>query len=144
MAYSIVAACVLLLKYEVNPDVEDYAQDTRPWGLGKILNFERINNPTRFTSGIATIIVTLYAVLCIWMSLVISRMSGKILDGDVLAIVLLVLPIFGIVVSMNVLVRQPKSSKILTFSVPFTPWFPALSIMINIYLMVCCKTTSQI
>lgn len=136
MAYSIVAACVLLLKYEVDdPETEEFAQDKRTGSFSKIWNSDRVSTPTRYTSGLVTIIVTLYAVLCIWMSLVISIMGGKVLEGNALAITLLAIPIAAIVLSLAVLVRQPKSSKVLTFSVPFTPWFPALSIMINIYLM---------
>lgn len=136
MAYSIVAACVLLLKYEVDdPDTEEYIQDKRTGTFRKIWNSDRITIPTNYTSGLATIIVSLYAVLCMFMSLVISLMGGKIIEGDALAIVLLTLPIVAIILSLIILVRQPKSSKILTFTVPFTPWFPALSIMINIYLM---------
>lgn len=134
MAYSIVAACVLLLKYEVD-DHEAMIVDKRNSSIGKIFNSDRLTTPTQFTSGLATIIVSLYAVFCMWMSLIISNMGGKILEGNALAIVLLILPITAIVISMIILVRQPKSAKILTFSVPFTPWFPALSIMINIYLM---------
>jgi solute carrier family 7 (cationic amino acid transporter), member 2 len=136
MAYSIVAACVLLLKYEVDdPETEEYIQDKRTGTLSKIWNSEQIRIPTKFTSGLATILVSLYALFCVCMSLVISLMGGKILDGDALAITLLSLSIAAIILTMTILVRQPKSSKILTFTVPFTPWFPALSIMINLYLM---------
>lgn len=136
MAYSIVAASVLILKYEVDDlESEENIQDNRTGSFSKIWNSDRITIPTKFTSGLATILVSLYAVFNMWMALVISMMGGKILDGDALAITLLAVPIVVIVVIMITLVRQPKSSKILTFTVPFTPWFPALSIMINIYLM---------
>jgi solute carrier family 7 (cationic amino acid transporter), member 2 len=136
MAYSIVAACVLLLRYEVDdPESEEYILDNRAGSFSKIWNSEGISIPTKFTSGLATILVTLYAFFCGWMSLVISLKGSKILDGDAVGITLLSIPIVAIVIILTILVRQPKSSKILTFSVPFTPWFPALSIMINIYLM---------
>lgn len=136
MAYSIVAACVLLLKYEIDdPVTEEFVHDKRIGIFKKVFNLDRLTIPTTFTSGLVTIIVTLYAVFCLWMSLVIMFMGGKILEADATAIVLLVLPVAAIIVSMTILVRQPKSSKILTFSVPLTPWFPALSIMVNIYLM---------
>jgi len=136
MAYSIVAACVLLLKYEIDdPETEEYVQDNRRSGFGKIWNSERLTVPTVYTSGLATICVTLYACWCIWMALVLANMGERLGDADALAIVLLSLPIVLIIITMTILVRQPKSSKILSFSVPFMPWFPALSIMINIYLM---------
>jgi solute carrier family 7 (cationic amino acid transporter), member 2 len=136
MAYSIVAACVLLLKYEIDdPETEEYIHDKRKGILSKIWNSDGVSIPTKFTSGLATVLVTLYAAFCGLMALVISMMGSKIIEGDALAITLLSVTIFFIVTIMTLLVRQPKSSKILAFSVPFTPWFPALSIMINIYLM---------
>jgi solute carrier family 7 (cationic amino acid transporter), member 2 len=137
MAYSIVAACVMLLRYEVDESEgeECIEEDKREGIIGKILNTENITTPNKFTAGFATILVSAFALFCIFMSLVISLMGEKVLDGDALAISLLVLAILGILVSLTCLARQPKSSKILSFSVPFVPWFPALSIIINIYLM---------
>lgn len=136
MAYSIVAACVMLLRYDVDdPEGEEYIEDRREGIVGKILNAENFTIPTKFTSNLATILVSVFVLFCIWMSLVISLMGEKILEGNALAIVLVVLPILGILTALTVLSRQPKSSKILSFSVPLNPWFPALSIMINIYLM---------
>lgn len=137
MAYSIVAACVLLLRYEVDDLEIDSSHDKERTGaLNRLFNLDQQLFPSRYTSGLVTAVVTIYAVLCAWMSLIISLMGSKILAGDALAIVLLCLPIIAIVISMIIVVRQPKSQKILSFSVPFTPWFPALSIMVNIFLMV--------
>lgn len=137
MAYSIVAACVMLLRYEIeDPDSDKPYHDNRPNGLSKIFNTTNQITPTRYTSGLVTILVTIYALLCVWMALIISKMAGKIAGGDALAIVLLSLPIIGIILTITIIVQQPKSSTELTFSVPFCPYFPALSIMINIYLMV--------
>lgn len=137
MAYSIVAACVLLLKYEVDdPEMEEYVFDKGTGFINRITNNDRLTVPTKYTSGLATILVSLYGFLCLCMAFVISKMGSKILQADPLAITLLSLSIVAIVVTMFLLIRQPKSSVILSFAVPFTPWFPALSIMINLYLMV--------
>lgn len=136
MAYSIVAACVMLLRYEVDdPEGEEYIEDKREGIVGKILNTENFTIPTKFTSGLATILVSVFVLFCIWMSLVISLMGVKVLDGNALAITLLVLAILGIVTSLILLSRQPQSSKVLSFRVPLTPWFPAVSIITNVYLM---------
>lgn len=136
MAYSMVAACVMLLRYEVDdPEGEEYIEDRREGIFRKVVNAENFTIPTKFTSGLSAILVSVFVLFCIWMSLVISLMGGKILEGNVLAIILLSLPILGIVSTLTLLSRQPKSSKILSFAVPFNPWFPALSVIINIYLM---------
>ncbi|KAG5683867.1 hypothetical protein PVAND_013128 [Polypedilum vanderplanki] len=135
MAYSIVAACVMLLRYEIDNEDADYHVDNRQFGFSKVFNLDNFRTPTTFTSGLVTTLVTFYAVLCVWMSLTISFTGRKILEADAISIVLLLIPIILIAIVMTVIARQPKSSKVLTFSVPFTPWFPALSIMVNIYLM---------
>jgi solute carrier family 7 (cationic amino acid transporter), member 2 len=124
----------MLLRYEVD-DEEYIIEDKREGIIGLLLNTENITIPTKLTANLATIFVSVFALFCIFMSLVISLMGGKILEANVLAISLLVLAILGIIITLTCLSRQPKSSKILTFSVPFVPWFPALSIIINIYLM---------
>jgi hypothetical protein len=135
MAYSIVAACVLILKHEVDDaDIND-ACDDRPNSFGKIWNSDNLRFPTKFTSNLSTTLVTLYAAFCIWMSLTASQLFDKIIEGDALSITLLVIPIVVIIFLLTCLSRQPKSAKKLAFSVPFTPWLPALSIMINIYMM---------
>lgn len=131
-AYTIVAVCVLLLKYEVD---DENLIDDRHGFPSKILNSAKLEVPTKFTSRLVTVIVWLYILLNILMSLCISLFGDKILEGEVSAIILLGLPIILIFVALIVLARQPKSSKVLSFSVPFTPWFPALSIMFNIYLL---------
>ena len=135
MAYSIVAACVLILKHEVEDVEGDKIYDNRSGILRKIWNSDKFAIPTKFTSALVTTVVTLYALFCVWMSLVLSKRFTHLLEGDALTITLLVIPIIAIVILLAILVRQPKSSKKLSFSVPFTPWFPALSIMINIYMM---------
>lgn len=132
MAYTIVAICVLLLKYEVE---SEGIEDARVGFFSKLFNADRLSTPTRFTSGLVTILVCFYVLVCACMCLVISLMGRKILDGDVLSIVLLTCSIIAIVFLAAILSHQPKSEKVLTFSVPCTPWFPALSIMINIYLL---------
>jgi L-asparagine transporter-like permease len=128
----------MILRYEVEDteDLQDFV-DKRSSGLGKIFNSQRISRPTTFTSGLVTILVSTYAVLCVWMSLVISLAGSKIIDGNVAVLTLLVIPIMLIIFTILVIARQPKqSTEKLSFKVPFTPYFPALSIMINIYLMV--------
>lgn len=136
MAYSIVAACVLLLRYEVD-DFERDELALNDFSLcSKLFNTMSLTEPTRFSSALVTVLVTLYAILCAWMSMVISKLGNEILAADKLAVTLLLVPIALIILVMIMINRQPQSSKELTFKAPFNPWFPALSIMINIHLMV--------
>ncbi|XP_055705619.1 cationic amino acid transporter 3 isoform X2 [Phlebotomus papatasi] len=108
LAYSMVAGCVLLLRYEV----DDPSSKGSGFSLGQFLNIEKLNAPTRFTSGLVTWSVTIYCVWCLGLSLVITQLEDYIDQC-----------------------RQPRSSREITFTVPLVPWLPGLSILINIYLM---------
>lgn len=133
MAYTIVAVCVLLLKYEFSND--ENITDLRDGFFNKLFNSNQLSFPTKFTSALVTVIVSLYVFSCAWLALVITFMGEKILEADALATFLVTIPVISISLLMVILVQQPRSPKTLTFSVPFTPWFPAVSIMINIYLL---------
>lgn len=134
MAYTIVAICVLLLKYENDDDdIFEYHSDLS--FLKKAFNTRGLKNPTKYTSSFVTSVVLLYIVFCCWTSLVLTFMLEKLLAGNALAIILIVIPIVAKLILMTAVERQPKSSKLLTFSVPFNPWFPGISIMINIHLL---------
>lgn len=136
MAYSIVAACVLLLRYEVDEEHLENLYDGRTGFLKKFLNLDNVKTPTNFTSKAVKLLVTFYAVSCFWISIVAVTLSDQLVEADPLAIILLAIPVVTIVLIMVSLSRQPHSTQITTFKVPLIPWFPALSIMINIYLMV--------
>lgn len=141
------------LRYEVDNGNEETLSDMRQGFLTKLFNTNNIPEPTYFTSSLATFLVTLYSLFCILMALVIKEMGSGLLFGDPLAITLLVLVVLLLIGTLVILVRQPISKKelhfkvrvfevisrtiilIVLFQVPFTPWLPALSILINIYLM---------
>lgn len=136
MAYTIVAICVLLLKYEINDEDVEVLADERDSLWSKLFNIYNLKWPTEYTSGLVTVAVTLYAVFSVWLCLVITFLGDKILEAEVFPIILVIVPVIVNVFLLIVIARQPRSSKQLTFTVPCNPWFPALSILINIYLLV--------
>jgi L-asparagine transporter-like permease len=137
MAYTTVASCVLVLKYEVDHD--DAIFDNRMGNWPKLWNTDRLKYPTNFTSDFTKILVIFYVISCVWLSLLVTMNEHAVLysisEGNIGSVVLVVIPIITMAVVMVFLSRQPKSQKELAFSVPFMPWFPALSILINIYLL---------
>lgn len=48
----------------------------------------------------------------------------------------LCLTILSLIINLYIISRQPVSSASLTFKVPFVPWVPGFSLLINIYLMI--------
>jgi amino acid transporter len=125
----------LFCRYEIDDDNGEPLEDDRTGLFKKLFNVHRITNPTYFTSSLATVLVTLYSIFCIMFGLVVSKLGTGLQFGEPLPITLLVIVVILIVITMAMLARQPVSKKELHFRAPFTPWLPALSILINIYLM---------
>ncbi|XP_069690757.1 high affinity cationic amino acid transporter 1-like isoform X3 [Periplaneta americana] len=180
LAYTIVAACVLLLRYkaEINEEAEGYSllpselndnegeenmyKDIDPYGSNdnissefiestrlvtlkekisfttvskQLLNASRMKHPTLLTSNIVAAEIVVFSVLSIFLGLCVIYWKKDLAAADPSAVsitsIIAVLLIF-ILLSIGL---QPTSTKSLTFKVPFVPVIPALSILINIYLM---------
>lgn len=137
MAYSIVAACVLLLRYEVeNEDEKLHVPAPFMQNIYRFLwNSDNVRTPSRLTASIVTCEVTLFCFMSIVFALCIEALQQQLYDGVWWAWMLQV--IIGIIMlSFLVLIsRQPVAQRYETFAVPFIPWLPGISIIINIYLM---------
>lgn len=128
----------ILFSFEVD-DIFDKTVDaessiSNTW-FGHLWNTKRLTSPTRLSSAIVTWTVTLYCVFCLILSLVVTQLEDEISNASWYAILLLVIAIVLIVGSLVIIKRQPMSSKELSFTVPFVPWLPGVSILVNIYLM---------
>ncbi|XP_063703409.1 cationic amino acid transporter 2 [Culicoides brevitarsis] len=140
MAYSIVAACVMLLRFEMTEEDVNHSElntieMTPKVMLKQLFNGNRLRDPVALTSGIVTVMVTSYLFWCLMFSGTFTLYTTEIMNGDWWAITLLV--VFGLllVLSILIIVFQPRSIAKIPFSTPFTPFLPATSILINIYLM---------
>jgi hypothetical protein len=129
-----VAICVLLLRYDIPDDGSD-CEENRIGFFQKLLNSDNFTKPTKFTSKLVSILLPFYTVLCILISAIITNLGEEILNLNVWVNVLLVIFVIATLVTLLILSRQPKLAKLISFNVPLTPWFPALSILMNIYLL---------
>ncbi|XP_037031027.1 cationic amino acid transporter 2 [Bradysia coprophila] len=132
LAYSIVAACVLLLRFEVDDDQP--SNDENSW-VGHLWNSHKHKAPTRASAAIVTWTVTLYCIWCLVFGVIVTQLEDELASGSWYAILLLSITVVLIVASLVVIKRQPMSAKELSFSVPFVPWLPGISILVNFYLM---------
>ncbi|EFA09380.2 High affinity cationic amino acid transporter 1-like Protein [Tribolium castaneum] len=166
MAYTIVAASVLLLRYEIDKgdiyeplralldseEVETYTENRNLDGTSEeielmpgeitttnvfkqIFNCGRHGFPSDVSERIVKFQVCLYCILCILIGVCAMHLKDWIRNDALWGIV-----VSGVVVGLAVLVlmsitTQPQSRKELPFKVPLVPLIPALSILINIYLM---------
>lgn len=138
LAYSIVAACVLILRYEESETYEkkdDRYPRTFSFIAKQLVNADKLTRPTRLTAQIVTCLVFLYFVLCVCLTSMISFCSEEILKGKLAVLVPLTIMTITLIVTLLFIHQQPISGKKLAFSVPLVPFLPAFSILINIYLM---------
>ncbi|KAL1491877.1 hypothetical protein ABEB36_012406 [Hypothenemus hampei] len=94
-----------------------------------------IKEPTRITENIVAVEVFLYCILCVGIGLCVIYMGTEIIDGEMWALIVTSVIVGLAIFVLFSLVTQPKSKKELSFKVPLVPLVPALSILVNIYLM---------
>ncbi|XP_043485861.1 cationic amino acid transporter 2 [Polistes fuscatus] len=138
LAYSIVAACVLILRYEESEAYEkkgDRDPRTVKFIVKQLINANRLDHSTKLTGQLVTCLVFCYFILCICITAMISKCSQEIITGKALYVVPIVILIVALISTLIFIYLQPSSDKKLAFSVPLVPFLPAISILINIYLM---------
>ncbi|NWR60954.1 CTR3 protein, partial [Bucorvus abyssinicus] len=159
LAYSLVAVCVLILRYQsgqlnsrkamemlelnrneeerviMNPNVTASAQQKEMLSLATLFN-PPTDAPTALSGRIVYVCVSVIAALIMVICVVLTLKVTSLKDADVGWIITLVLLLVALVIPIIVVWRQPQSNARLNFKVPFLPLLPIFSIFINILLMV--------
>ncbi|XP_063732893.1 cationic amino acid transporter 2 isoform X2 [Eleginops maclovinus] len=160
LAYSLVAVCVLILRYQpdgamgrrAGPGEKDYLSSEE--GESDLTESESHLNmlkggsstlqavlrppasPSEHSSSVVNMSVCVLVLVVCVMSYLTTYHIYNILDLEIwiLASLLLCLLIFSCCVFM--VCRQPQTSKKVSFMVPLLPFLPIVSVFVNIYLMV--------
>ncbi|KFQ35904.1 High affinity cationic amino acid transporter 1, partial [Merops nubicus] len=155
LAYSLVAVCVLILRYqsgqlnspkamemqELNGNEEERVvmnpavttantQQKETLSLMMLFN-PPTDTPTAFSGRIVYVCVSVIVI-----SVVLTYKVTALKDASVGWIVTLVLLLMALLIPTIIVWRQPQSNTRLNFKVPFLPLLPIFSIFINILLMV--------
>lgn len=134
LAYTIVAICVLVLRYQNEIDLT--ATNTERTAnfstiIRQLWNGNRLSAPTVLSSAVTKIGIVIFTIVCIvWCSLdkIYPFLSMPSLIS--LIVVVVILSLILIVIAL-----QPSSKVDLTFKVPMVPLVPCLSVFANLYLM---------
>lgn len=121
LAYTLVSACVLLLRYEVysgDPVKSEHDESGRKYPTAKTISLVR-----------GLLIGIILTTICLGLTLDNLSVTGW------WYYLVIAIPCVCIVSFIIAIAFQPKNSRVLTFQVPFVPLIPILSAMINIYLM---------
>ncbi|NWX20833.1 CTR3 protein, partial [Aegotheles bennettii] len=160
LAYSLVAVCVLILRYQfgqlnspktmellelkgneeerviMNPTVTGTStQQKETLSLGTLFN-PPTDTPTTLSGRIVYICVSVIAALITVICVVLTLKVNALKDASVGWITALVLLLVALLIPTIIVWRQPQSDTRLNFKVPFLPLLPILSIFVNILLMV--------
>lgn len=160
LAYSLVAVCVLILRYQsgqlnspkavemlelngneeervvMNPTIAAMgAKEKEKLSLMTLFN-PSSDTPTALSGRIVyacvSVIATLITVICVVLTLKVNALK----EADVGWISALVLLVVALLIPTIIIWRQPQSNARLNFKVPFLPLLPLISIFVNILLMV--------
>ncbi|XP_011168680.1 cationic amino acid transporter 3 isoform X2 [Solenopsis invicta] len=144
LAYTIVAICVLILRYQKEENSSSDVSTILPTNnyqftlvniFKDIFNLHNRKEPTKLSSRIANVgIVLLCIVICV-ITFLISNMGAHLVAGNVVILVILLVLTIVLFLNLAAIGRQPVRSTKLSFKVPFVPLIPCLSIFMNVYLM---------
>ncbi|KAM6198425.1 cationic amino acid transporter 3 isoform 2-T2 [Sarcoramphus papa] len=160
LAYSLVAVCVLILRYQsrqlnspktmemlelngneeerviMNPTITAASAQQKETLSLAVLFSPPTDTPTALSGRVVyicvSVIATLITVICVVLTLKVTALK----DASVGWIVALVLLLVALLIPTIIVWRQPQSNARLNFKVPFLPLLPIFSIFINILLMV--------
>uniref|UniRef100_M3Z2P5 Solute carrier family 7 member 2 n=1 Tax=Mustela putorius furo TaxID=9669 RepID=M3Z2P5_MUSPF len=158
LAYSLVAACVLILRYQPGLSYEQpkYCPEKAVLGScgkaasksespvtmlqGPGLSLRLLISPsalpTQQSSSLVSFLVGFLAFLVLGLSILTTYGVQAIARLEAWSVALLVLFLVLCIAIVLTIWRQPQNQQKVAFMVPFLPFLPAFSILVNIYLMV--------
>ncbi|CAH1099309.1 unnamed protein product [Psylliodes chrysocephalus] len=133
LAYSMVAACILVLRYNPETKEKHIHASCREY-LTQAFN-RKNQEPTNVTATIVTWEIIAYFLVCFITSGIMTTFEDDLFAGTtwiaiVCSMLILISAFLLILVSF-----QPTTKLSKGFSVPLIPWIPGISIFTNIYLM---------
>lgn len=164
LAYSLVAVCVLILRYQ--PGTLNSSSQTEKlvelvggekvavcgdsgdeFGIDlddnprkekfspKLLLVPSKDSPTEMSGTIVYVTTAVISVLITMLCVVLAVRLEDIVNLEIVWVMACVILVLLCILCVIVICRQPESKEALTFKVPLLPWLPLFSIFVNIYLM---------
>uniref|UniRef100_A0A8C6KCV5 Zgc:175280 n=3 Tax=Nothobranchius TaxID=28779 RepID=A0A8C6KCV5_NOTFU len=130
-AYSLVAVCILVLRYK---EETHFVHRREPFSIKGLLRPP--DRPTTRTSKNVNILTVVMLVLVLVLSVLLSEAVDSLCRKEVWSVLVISVLLLMLVSTVIIIWRQPQSSTQASFMVPGVPAVPVLSIFINTYLMV--------
>ncbi|KAJ8262331.1 hypothetical protein GJAV_G00165240 [Gymnothorax javanicus] len=156
LAYSLVAVCVLILRYQPEkPRINGMKNGIPSTGRDSTLaeseshpivpKVEKLTvrsvfcpsiQPTEHSSTVVNATVTVIVLVICLISSLTTYKAKALLDTEAWIVCLLSVATFVFFICIFIISRQPQSQTKVSFMVPLLPFLPVLSIFVNVYLMV--------
>ncbi|XP_029306418.1 cationic amino acid transporter 2-like isoform X3 [Cottoperca gobio] len=130
-AYTLVAVCILILRYQEDPGFGYRLEAFTLMGL--LIPPSRPTNRTSKNVNMVTIIILF---LVIVLSVLLSKAVHSLRRRELWSVLLVSVLVLILVLAVVIIWRQPQSTTKAAFMVPCLPVIPVLSVFINTYLMV--------
>lgn len=127
LAYSIVAICVLVLRYG-NDKIESNSEESK---MKKFLGFNKPTKPNSASSKLAKIGVVIFSIFAIVLGCLITYVKFTAVNIALVSTCAALMMILIVFIAL-----QPTDTSLnIAFKVQFVPFLPCLSIFLNIFLM---------
>lgn len=137
-AYTMVAACVLLLRYQVTPAGYIVKESDIILLSNESIVSERENirmSPTKRTFKLVAISMMFIIMTITGLAFLLMNFGLYLLHGYFIAIVFFFLLLASFTIALTVIALQPQNVFDLPFKVPLVPIIPVAAIFINIFFM---------
>ncbi|XP_022051476.1 cationic amino acid transporter 2-like [Acanthochromis polyacanthus] len=133
-AYTLVAICILILRYQEGISSDENTDLKEP---NTKYNFLKPPSTASSSTSRTVTILTMISVVCVVvLCIILTQALDALSNAEAWSIVLIC--IFGVILLLNVFFiwRHPQNSTKASFMVPLLPALPIVSTFINVYLMV--------
>ncbi|XP_010785527.1 cationic amino acid transporter 2 [Notothenia coriiceps] len=133
-AYTLVAICILILRYQPDPSEDSDLQIIET--NNKFSLFNPPSTPNSSTSRRVTILTILSVACLVALCVILSQALDALTNLEVWSLVVVSILAFIVLFSTFLIWRHPQNSSKASFMVPLLPALPLVSAFINVYLMV--------
>ncbi|XP_068596503.1 cationic amino acid transporter 2-like [Brachionichthys hirsutus] len=133
-AYTLVALCILILRYQESPGEDTDLRITESESRFGFMTPP--SSPTSYTSRTVTILTLISVVNVIALCLTLSQALEALVRGEAWTIAVVCVLALFLSITIVLIWRNPQNSTKATFMVPLVPLLPIVSTLINVYLMV--------
>ncbi|XP_071255869.1 cationic amino acid transporter 2-like [Salvelinus alpinus] len=133
-AYTLVAICILILRYQ-----ETQSEDSDLQILESNTKFGCLKPPSFPTSGTSKTVtgLTVLSVVCVCgLCILLTQAIDAIQRQEIWSLVCVSIVAFILLVLVIIIWRHPQNQAKAAFMVPFLPVLPVVSVFVNVYLMV--------